>query len=53
MPITPSVVHVSDKVEKAALTLMYKGALLTNRLLDLRVAREVHKRRRESSSKVV
>ena len=48
-----TVVHVSDKVEKAALTLMYKGALLTNRLLDLRVAEEARKRKKESSIKVV
>jgi len=53
IPITPSVVHVSDKVEKAALTSMYKGALSTNRLLDLRVAEEARKRRKESSGKVV
>jgi hypothetical protein len=32
---------------------MYKGALSTNRLLDLRVAEEARKRRKESSSKVV
>jgi hypothetical protein len=53
MPITPSVVHVSDKVKKVVLTLIYKDILLTNRLLDLRVAKEVHKRGKESSSKVV
>jgi hypothetical protein len=46
-------VHVSDKVKKAVLTSMYKGALLTNRLLDLRVAEEARKGRKESSSKVV
>jgi hypothetical protein len=53
MPITPLVVHVSDKVKKVVLTSIYKGTLSTNRLLDLRVAKEAHKRRKESSSKVV
>jgi hypothetical protein len=46
-------VYVSDKVEKAVLTLIYKGVLSTNRLLDLRVAEEARKKRKESSSKVV
>jgi hypothetical protein len=32
---------------------MYKGALSTNRLLDLGAAKEVRKRRKESSGKVV
>jgi hypothetical protein len=41
------------KSKKQHLVQYIKGALSTNRLLDLRVAEEACKKRKESSSKVV
>jgi hypothetical protein len=53
VPLTPSVVRVAEKVEKASETLMLRGALSTHRLLDLSDAEVVRKRQKEESGKVV
>jgi hypothetical protein len=51
--LTPSVIRVAEKVEKASETLMLRGALSTHRLIDLGEAEAIRKRRKESSGKVV
>ena len=53
VPLTPSVVRVAEKVEKASETSMLRGALSTHRLLDLSDAEVARKRRKEESGKVV
>jgi hypothetical protein len=53
VPLTPSVVRVAEKVEKASETSMLRGALSTHRLLDLGDAEVARKRRKEESGKVV
>jgi hypothetical protein len=53
VPITPSVVRVAERVEKASETSILRGALSTHRLHDLSDAEAARKRRKEESSKVV
>jgi hypothetical protein len=53
VPLTPSVVRVTEKVEKASETPMLRGALSTHRLLDLSDAEVARKRRKEESGKIV
>jgi hypothetical protein len=53
VPLTPSVVRVAEKVEKASETSMLRGALSTHRLLDLGSTEVARKRRKEESSKVI
>src|SRR5258708_26620677 len=53
VPLTPSVVRVAEKVEKASETSMLRGALSTHRLLDLSDAEVARKRRKEESGKFV
>jgi hypothetical protein len=53
VPLTPSVVRVAEKVEKASETSMLRGALSTHRLLDLGDEEVARKRRKEESGKVV
>lgn len=53
IPLTPSVIRVSEKVEKASETSILAGALSTHRLHDLSVAEAARKRRKESSGKIV
>jgi hypothetical protein len=52
-PLTPSVVRVAEKVEKASETSILRGALSTHRLLNLSDAEVARKRRKEESGKVV
>lgn len=53
LPITPSVIRVFQKVEKASETSMLSGALSKHRLQDLSQAEAIRKRRNEGSRKVV
>ena len=53
VPLTPSVVRVTEKVKKASETSILRGALLTHRLYDLSDTEVARKRRKEESSKVV
>jgi DDE superfamily endonuclease len=53
VPLTPSVVRVAEKVEKASETSILRGALSTHRLYDLSDAEVARKRRKEESGKVV
>jgi vacuolar-type H+-ATPase subunit E/Vma4 len=53
VPITPSVVRVQDKIEKASETSMLTGALSTNRLRDLTIAEDARKSQKDASGKVV
>jgi hypothetical protein len=52
-PITPSVIRVADKIEKASEASMLAGALSTHRLHDLASAEAMRKRLKESSGKIV
>ena len=47
VPLTPSVVRVAEKVEKASETSMLRGALSTHQLLDLGDAEVARKRRKK------
>jgi hypothetical protein len=49
IPLTPSVIRVQDKVEKASMTSILAGALSTNRIHDLSIAETARKKRKESS----
>ena len=51
--ITPSVVWVQDKIEKASETLLLTRALSTNRLRDLTIVEDACKSRKDASGKVV
>jgi hypothetical protein len=53
IPLTPSVVRVTEKVDKASETSILKGALSTHRLHDLTDAEAVRKRRKDENHKVV
>jgi hypothetical protein len=52
-PITPSMVRVQDKIEKASETSMLTGALSTNLLRDLTIAEDARKSRKDTSGKIV
>jgi hypothetical protein len=53
IPLTPSVIRVPNKVEKASETSILKGGLSTHRLYDLANAEAARKKRKEESGKVV
>jgi hypothetical protein len=53
LPITPSVIRVSEKVEKASETSILAGALSIHRLQNLANAETACKKRKEESGKVV
>jgi hypothetical protein len=53
IPLTPSVLRVTQKVNKASETSILKGTLSTHRLFDLSNAEAARKRRKEESGKVV
>lgn len=53
IPLTPSVLRVADKVEKAAETSMLRGALSTHRLHDMTEAENARKKRKQQNGKVV
>ena len=53
MLITPSVIYVAEKIEKAAKTSMLSGALSKHRLQDIANTEAACKKRKESSGKVV
>jgi hypothetical protein len=48
-PITPSVIRVANKVEKASKTSMLSGALSTHRLSDLNQASEQRQRKADGN----
>ena len=52
-PITPSVIHIAKKIEKATETSMLSRALSKHRLQDLAIVEAARKKRKDSSGKVV
>ena len=52
-PVTPSVIRVANKVEKASQRSMLAGALATNRIHDLSIAEAARQKRKEASGKIV
>ena len=52
-PITPSVIRIAEKIEKAAETSMLSGALSKHRLQDMATTEAACKKRKEGSGKVV
>jgi hypothetical protein len=49
VPLTPSVMRLQDKVEKASMTSIHAAAFSTNRIHDLSIAEAARKKRKESS----
>lgn len=53
IPLTPTVLRISDKIEKATETSMLRGALSTHRLHDMIEAEQARKKGKEESGKVI
>src|SRR5580692_8961092 len=53
IPITPTILHVQDKIERASQRSMLSGALAKQRVHDLGVAEMARQKRKESGGKVV